>query len=120
MNKLALTLSALALAIAGGAIAQDERPIYPANAEEVSYAELDKLPDWRGIWQPNIGRVTGDEPMLLGEYKTRYETETAKVAADPNYKKERETVTGHYTDVLLKENGTWKFIAWEGGDDPKK
>jgi hypothetical protein len=37
-----------------------------------------------------------------------------------NYKKERETVTGRYTDVLVKEGGRWLFIAWAGGDDPKK
>ena len=37
-----------------------------------------------------------------------------------NYKKERETVTGHYTDVLMKDGGHWLFIAWAGGDDPKK
>ena len=37
-----------------------------------------------------------------------------------NYKKERETVTGHYTDILMKDGGKWLFIAWEGGDDPKK
>ena len=40
--------------------------------------------------------------------------------ARENYKKERETVTGHYTDVLIKEGGRWLFIAWAGGDDPKK
>lgn len=40
--------------------------------------------------------------------------------ARENYKKERETVTGHYTDVLVKEGGRWMFIAWAGGDDPKK
>jgi len=40
--------------------------------------------------------------------------------ARENYKKERETVFGHYTDILIKENGKWLFIAWEGGDDPKK
>jgi len=40
--------------------------------------------------------------------------------ARENLKKERETVTGHYTDVLIKENGKWLFIAWAGGDDPKK
>jgi hypothetical protein len=37
-----------------------------------------------------------------------------------NYKKERETVWGRYTDVLVKEGGRWLFIAWAGGDDPKK
>jgi len=40
--------------------------------------------------------------------------------ARENYKKEREPVTGHYTDVLIKEGGRWQFIAWAGGDDPKK
>jgi hypothetical protein len=42
------------------------------------------------------------------------------MVARENYKKERETVTGHYTDVLMKEGGRWQFIAWVGGDDPKK
>jgi hypothetical protein len=40
--------------------------------------------------------------------------------ARENYKKERETVTGHYTDVLVKEGGRWLFLTWAGGDDPKK
>jgi uncharacterized protein DUF4440 len=40
--------------------------------------------------------------------------------ARENYKKEREQVTGRYTDVLVKEGGRWLFIAWAGGDDPKK
>ena len=40
--------------------------------------------------------------------------------ARENYKKERETVQGHYTDVLVKDGGRWLFLAWEGGDDPKK
>lgn len=42
------------------------------------------------------------------------------MVARENYEKERETVTGHYTDVLVKEDGRWLFIAWAGGDDPKK
>jgi Domain of unknown function (DUF4440) len=40
--------------------------------------------------------------------------------ATENYKKERETATGHYTDVLIKENGRWMFIAWAGGEDDKE
>lgn len=40
--------------------------------------------------------------------------------ARENDKKERETVTGHYTDVLIKDSGRWMFVAWAGGDDPKK
>jgi hypothetical protein len=40
--------------------------------------------------------------------------------ARENYKKERESVTGRYTDVLVKEGGRWLFLAWAGGDDPKR
>jgi Domain of unknown function (DUF4440) len=40
--------------------------------------------------------------------------------ARENYKKERETVSGRYTDVFVKEGGRWLFITWAGGDDPKK
>lgn len=31
----------------------------------------------------------------------------------------RETTHGRYTDVLVKEDGKWLFIAWRGGDDPQ-
>jgi hypothetical protein len=40
--------------------------------------------------------------------------------ARENYKKERETVWGRYTDVFVKDGGRWQFLAWTGGDDPKK
>lgn len=40
--------------------------------------------------------------------------------ARENAKKERETFTGRYTDVLVKEGGKWLFLTWTGGDDPKK
>lgn len=40
--------------------------------------------------------------------------------ARENHKKDRETATGRYTDVLVKEGGRWLFLAWAGGDDPKK
>ncbi len=85
MKKFSLAVSVLALAVGGIALAQDERPVYPANSPDVSYAELDQLPDWRGIWQPAIGRIGGDAPMLIGEYKEHDEAERAKVAANANY-----------------------------------
>ena len=73
MKTRILVLAALAATACTGALmaqqARKARPVYPANAEKVSYAELDKLPDWRGIWQPAIGRVGGDQPMLIGKYK---------------------------------------------------
>jgi len=59
---------------------------------------------------PISATITGNVAVVQYHYQIARE----------NYKKERETVTGHYTDVLLKENGAWRFIAWEGGDDPKK
>lgn len=89
MKARILALAAVSALVCTGALmaqqARKARPVYPANAEKVSYAELDKLPDWRGIWQPNLGRVGGDQPMLIGKYKKRYEEERAKVAANPQY-----------------------------------
>ena len=89
MRTALLTIAALAActgaALAGQAAPKTARSVHPANAEKVSYAELDKLPDWRGIWQPNLGRVEGDQPMLVGKYKKRYDEERAKVAANPRY-----------------------------------
>jgi hypothetical protein len=40
--------------------------------------------------------------------------------ARENLKKDRETISGRYTDVFMKDGGQWKFIAWAGGEDPKK
>jgi hypothetical protein len=54
--------------------------------------------------------VTGNVAVIQYRY----------MSARENFKKERETANGHYTDVMLKENGRWMFIAWSGGDDPKK
>lgn len=68
---------------AGTGLAQDR--IFPASAADVSYAALDELPDWRGIWQPFFGRVTEDEPQLKGRYLEFYEEQVALVEADPSY-----------------------------------
>jgi hypothetical protein len=59
---------------------------------------------------PISATVTGNIAVVQYNY----------VIARENYKKERETVTGHYTDVLVKDGGRWLFLAWAGGDDPKK
>jgi hypothetical protein len=29
-------------------------------------------------------------------------------------------VRGRYMDVFVKDGGRWLFVAWTGGDDPKK
>jgi hypothetical protein len=65
-------------------LAQDSK-VYPANSDKVSYAGLDKLPDWRGLWFPVIGKVGGDQPSLIGEAKKTYEMHQARLAADPHY-----------------------------------
>ena len=59
---------------------------------------------------PISATVTGNVAVVQYRYMLAYE----------NYKKERDTVTGHYTDVLIKENGRWLFLAWEGGEDPEE
>ena len=54
--------------------------------------------------------ITGNVAVAQYRYATARE----------NLKKERETVSGRYTDVFMKEGGRWMFIAWAGGEDPKK
>ena len=53
--------------------------------------------------------ITGNVAVVQYRYRV----------ASENYKKERETVTGRYTDVFVKEGSRWLFITWAGGDDPK-
>lgn len=38
--------------------------------------------------------------------------------ASENRKGERKTTHGKFTDILVKENGKWQFLAWHGGDNP--
>lgn len=59
---------------------------------------------------PISATITGNVAVVQYNY----------MMARENLKKEREMVTGHYTDVLMKDGGKWLFIAWAGGDDPKK
>ena len=77
MRALALaTVSAIACAAsplaAHTAIAQT---VHPANAAVVDYGELNALPDWRGMWLPNMGSPlnVSEEPQLRGEYLEIYE-----------------------------------------------
>ncbi len=58
---------------------------------------------------PISATITGN--VAVAHYRYRVVSE--------NDKKERETATGRYTDVLIKEGSQWRFIAWAGGDDPK-
>ena len=65
--------------------AQGAKPVYPANSDKVSYAALDKLPDWRGLWFPVIGKVGGTEPVLIGEAKKTFDAHQAQLKANPRY-----------------------------------
>jgi hypothetical protein len=58
---------------------------------------------------PISATITGNVAIVQYRYRI----------ASENCKKEHETGNGHYTDVLIKENGRWLLLAWEGGDDPK-
>lgn len=39
--------------------------------------------------------------------------------ANENRQGERETTHGRYTDVLVRDGDSWRFIAWHGGGDPE-
>ncbi len=38
--------------------------------------------------------------------------------ATENREGKRETTHGRYTDVLVRDGGTWRFLAWHGGESP--
>jgi ketosteroid isomerase-like protein len=59
---------------------------------------------------PISATITGNVAVMQYHY----------IIASENHKKERKTVTGRYTDVLVKENGRWLFVAWAGGDDSEE
>ncbi len=78
-KTLLCTLMTTGLLTATAAQAQDG-VVYPANSPDASYAPLDDLPDWRGLWFPAFGQVGGDEPVLIGEAKETWEMHEALLA----------------------------------------
>jgi hypothetical protein len=69
---------------------QDDRTARRAAALQVdrtrfSYAELDALPDFGGIWHPALGQTGGTQPVLKGEYLYAWEAYQAAAAADPSF-----------------------------------
>jgi hypothetical protein len=82
---LVCSILCVGLACSAGVSAQDPRPVHPANSAGASHAALDKLPDWRGLWFPVIGKVGGGEPVLIGEAKKTWEMHQARLAANPRY-----------------------------------
>jgi hypothetical protein len=59
---------------------------------------------------PHSITITGNVAVVNYHYQIARES----------YKKDRETVRGRYMDVFVKDGGRWLFIAWTGGDEPKK
>ncbi len=39
--------------------------------------------------------------------------------ATENRNGERRTTHGRYTDILVRDGDSWRFIAWHGGDEPE-
>jgi hypothetical protein len=58
---------------------------------------------------PISATVTGNVAVVQYSY----------VQVREDAKKDRQTVTGRWTDILIKEGGRWMFIGWAGGEDPK-
>jgi len=54
--------------------------------------------------------ITGDVAVVHYTY----------VVASENAEKKRKLAQGRYTDVLVKDDGRWKFLTWTGGDYPEK
>jgi hypothetical protein len=57
---------------------------------------------------PLAATITGNVAVMQYTYRS----------ATENGKKEHRYSNGRWTDVLIKENGAWKFITWAGGADP--
>lgn len=57
---------------------------------------------------PIAATITGNVAVMQYTYRS----------ATENSKKEHKYSNGRWTDVLIKENGVWKFITWAGGADP--
>lgn len=88
---LALSMSMASPAMAADQAAAAATPasaadkVWPASADHVDFGALQALPDWRGIWQPALGRNPKPElPMLIGKYKAHYdEIQTLIASKDP-------------------------------------
>jgi hypothetical protein len=52
--------------------------------------------------------VAGDTAVAHYVYST----------ASENHEGKRETTHGRYTDILVRTDGKWRFLAWSGGDQP--
>lgn len=60
--------------------------------------------------QPHAITITGNVAVVQYSY----------AVASEDVDKKRKMTQGRYTDVLVKEGGNWRFLAWSGGDYPAK
>lgn len=60
---------------------------------------------------PHAIAITGNVAVVQYSYA---------VASEATSDKKRKMTQGRYTDVLVKEDGKWRFLAWAGGDYPEK
>jgi len=75
----ALAMIGLLAAGAGPVLARDSAG--PVSARPVSYAELDRLPDWRGVWIPMAPPffMGPPAPVMKGVYKQRFDRVIAEL-----------------------------------------
>jgi hypothetical protein len=84
------SLGATELSVDPASQPQDDRDARRAAAYQVdrtkfSYADLDRLPDFGGIWHPAFGATGGTQPELKGEYLAAFNAYQAAAAADPTF-----------------------------------
>ena len=85
---------------------------HPQDKPTLARLERDAAPESTTLeyeLTPESVTVTGDVAVAHYRYRTVRE----------NARHQRSTATGRYTDVFLREDGRWRYIAWAGGDDPK-
>jgi hypothetical protein len=125
-NRIALSMI-FAFGFVGTAAAQtwnaEQKEIW--NLEELQWkmAAAEDMSWIDTMVHPNLKYWETGDPMPRGRESLK---RWGKYAADNSAVLEQElfpisiTVTGNYTDVLVKENGRWLFLTWSGGDQPKK
>lgn len=84
------SLGASELSVDPASQPQDDRDArraaaYQVDRDRFSYADLDQLPDFGGIWHPAFGATGGTQPQLKGEYLAAYDAYRAAAAADPSF-----------------------------------
>jgi hypothetical protein len=118
-HKFGITLLVALLMTCGSAQAQEPRD-EGSVAEQVPEAEIPEASDdyvevWSVIEEQWEAAQRGDRRWV-----EEHDTAVAHYLysnATENRDGETDVSNGRYTDVLVRIDGQWKFIAWHGGDD---